>query len=578
MSRSPVPSPKSTPDPIQVGSFFLETLTTGMYQDPFDCIREYVQNGFDAIQDAVDQTTLRAEDAEILITIGGTSRAPSLTIRDNGTGILSDKAYSTLVSLGASRKTPARHAGFRGIGRLAGIAYCTTLRFKTKAAGESVATIVEWDCGRVRSYFSPGAEPVDVREVVGTSVKTRTVPEPEAAHFTEVEMIHLVNLGEEFVDSNKLQPYLRQVCPVDYADNFEHADQVRNLALGYGGKLPVIRVSLQQRRERIAIYKPLKLSYPTSRRNVFSTITHLETFLRKDHGWYGWIGVSNFPGEIVDDTAAGVRFRVKNIQVGNAGIIMALAEQLTQTGSERRLQRWAVGEIFINSTEVVPNARRDGFEDSAAWRAIQRDIKEQVVKRVIKLIRGASSLRSAMNGFASALKRIASALDVPNLTTTANTALETEIRKTLAVLAAADTKYPGADPKEVTLLISRFKELNEKLAKTAILDPLPLESDPDPEPEVELGADHTEETEEQEEDEEPASDPSQQTGGEDEAEQPDVSSQESSGETGPQAPTTSRSSAEHSDLEIVRQVLAEQLGEDEAARLMALIVERLARR
>lgn len=480
MSRPPAPAPKPAPDPIRVGSFFLETLTTGMYENPFDCIREYIQNGFDAIQDAIEQTVLKAEDAEISIAIGGTGK--SLTIRDNGTGIPSEKAYSTLVSLGASHKSPIRHAGFRGIGRLAGIAYCTTLRFKTKAAGESVATIVEWDCGLVRSYFSPGAEPVDVRDVVRSSVKTRTVPEAESAHFTEVEMSQLVNLGEEFVDINKLQPYLKQVCPVDYADTFEHADQVRNIAVAYGAKLPVIRVSLQQRRERIPIHKPLKRAYPTSKKNVFSTVTHLETFIRKDHGWYGWIGVSNFPGEIVDDTAAGVRFRVKNIQVGDAGIVMALAEQLTATGSERRLQRWAVGEIFINSTEVVPNARRDGFEDSAAWRAIQQDIKEQVVKRVIKLIRGASSLRSAMNGFSGTLKRIGSALNVQSLTTDAKAGLEAEIRKTLASLAAADTKYPGADPKEITQLVSGFKELNEKLGKIQILDPQAPSPAPEPEP------------------------------------------------------------------------------------------------
>lgn len=583
MSRSPVPSTKPSEDLIQVGSFFLETLTTGMYENPLDCVREYVQNGFDAIQDAVSQNMVRAEDGEILISIGGTGRAPSLTIRDNGTGIPAEKAYSTLVSLGASRKTPARHAGFRGIGRLAGVAYCTTLRFKTKAVGEPVATIVEWDCGRVRSYFSPGADAVDVREVVRSSVKTRTVAEPEAAHFTEVELIHLVNLGEEFVDINNLQPYLRQVCPVEYADNFEHADQVRNLALGYGAKLPVIRVSLQQRRERIAIYKPLKQSYPTSKKNVSSTLTHLETFSRKDHGWFGWIGVSNFPGEIVDDTAAGVRFRVKNIQVGDAGIIMGLAEQLTPSGSERRLQRWAVGEIFISSTEVVPNARRDGFEDSAAWRAIQNDIKEQVVKRVIKLSRNGSSLRSAMNGFAGVVKRLASLLVAQTLTTATKTAVEEEIRKNLKLLAVADTKYPGADPKEVTKLISQFKELNEKLAKITVLDPLPPEPQPEPAPEP------TPEPEPEADDDEdgPSVDPADEAeegagsaddagvgGGQDDSSGPGAATEESGGLGSGEA--AGQGGAKPSDLDIVLAVLTEELGEVQATRLMDTILTRIA--
>jgi hypothetical protein len=93
-----------------------------------------------------------------------------------------------------------------------------------------MATIVEFDCGRVRGYFSPGAEPVDVRIVVRSSVKTRTVPEDESEHYTQVEMVRLVNLGLEFVQTSKLQPYLRQVCPVEYLDTFDFSDRIQSLS------------------------------------------------------------------------------------------------------------------------------------------------------------------------------------------------------------------------------------------------------------------------------------------------------------------------------------------------------------
>lgn len=567
MTRPPTLA-KPAADPIQVGSFFLETLTTGMYEDPFHAIREYVQNAFDAIQDAVRQELMRAEEGEILITVGGTARAPSLTIRDNGTGIPQAQAYSTLVSLGASRKTPTHHAGFRGIGRLGGIAYCTTLRFTTKARGEAVATIVEWDCGRVRSYFAPGADPVDVRDVVRAAVKTRTAPEAEAAHFTEVEMVRLVDLGSEFVDLAKLQPYLRQVCPVDYADNFDFADQIRDIAKGYGERLPVVRVDVRQRRERLPIHKPYKRTYPTSRRNSISTLHHLEPFTRKDHGWYGWIGVSNFPGEIVDDTAAGVRFRVKNIQVGDSALIEELAAELTPGGTERRLQRWAVGEIFITSTEVVPNARRDGFEDSAAWRAIRHDIKEQVVKRVIKLIRGASSTRSAMNDFAEAVVKIAALLARPTITTAEKTATDSAIRKHIATLTAADTKLPGADPKEVTALISRFKELNEKLSKTAVQDPTPEKAADEPEPEAD--------DDDQDADADAGDERQGDDGGPEEGDEPSGEGPSASG--GAESTPDDEGTGAQNDLDIVRQVLLAELGATEADRLMGLIMTRIAAR
>jgi len=473
---STAPPVSGTPEPIEVGSFFLETLTTGMYENPFHCIREYVQNGYDAIEDAIRVGLLGADDGRILISIGGTQRAPSLTIRDNGIGIPAAKAYSTLVSLGASRKTPALHAGFRGIGRLAGIAYCTTLRFTTSAGGEPVATVVEYDCGHVRSFFSPGAEPIDVREVVRSSVKTRTIEANAAEHFTQVEMLHLVNLGTEFVDLTMLQPYLRQVCPVDYPDKFDFADQVRSLAEGFGEPIGAIHVETRQKRENTPILKPYTNVYPTGPRVAPSKIHSLQTFSSREHGWFAWIGVSNFPGEIVDETVAGVRFRIKNIQVGDAEIITDLAEELTAGGSERRLMRWAVGEIFLTNPKVVPNARRDGFEDSPEWRAVRRDIKEQVVKQITKLVRSASTTRSAMKAITDALKEVTEQAQVPDLTAIAKANIEAAIKRNLNSLASRD-RLLVADPKEVSELTAKFKELQEKLAKREIKEP-----EPQPEP------------------------------------------------------------------------------------------------
>lgn len=471
---------KSTPDPIEVGSFFLETMTTGMYEDPFHCIREYIQNGFDAIQDAVRQGIISTDDGRVLISLGGSQRSPSLSVRDNGTGIASDRAYSTLVSLGASRKTPALHAGFRGIGRLAGIAYATTLRFTTSAAGEAIATVVEYDCGRIRGYFSPGAEPVDVRDVIRSSVTTSTKPAAVDEHFTEVEMLGLVNLGREFVDLTKLQPYLRTISPVEYSDSFDYADRIRALADGFGAPLSTVHIELRQKKERKPILKPYKNSYPTYKKTTFSKLHNIESFTSPEHGWFGWIGVSNFPGEIVDEMAEGVRFRIKNIQVGDASIIEGLAEELTPTGSERRLQPWAVGEIFLTNPKVVPNARRDGFEDSAAWRDVRREIKELVVKRIIKLVRSASSTRSAMKALADALTLLTSQVSAETMDQAEKTRLEGLLKKHLQTLGSPE-KLVGADPKEVSRLTSKFKELTELLAKRAIVVPEPPEEKEEPE-------------------------------------------------------------------------------------------------
>ncbi|ESZ61438.1 MULTISPECIES: ATP-binding protein [unclassified Mesorhizobium] len=531
-------------DPIQVGSFFLETLTTGMYEDPFHSIREYIQNGFDAIQDAVRAGNLPAEDGRVLISVSGSQRTPSLAVRDNGAGISSARAYTTLVSLGASRKTPTLHAGFRGIGRLAGIAYCTTLRFTTSAKGEATATVVEYDCGHIRGYFSPGAEPVDVREVMRSSVKTKVIGANEMDHFTEVEMLGLVNLGKEFVDLVKLQPYLREVCPVEYGDNFDFADRIRNLANGFGDALPTIHVETKVKRERKPIVKPYKNTYPTSRKNIFSRLHNIETFTSREHGWYGWVGVSNFPGEIVDSTAAGIRFRIKNIQVGDAEIIESLAGELTPTGSERRLQPWAVGEIFVTNAQVVPNARRDGFEDSAAWRLVRGDIKDQVVRRVIKLVRSASTTRSAMRFLTEMLRILTNQAQAATLDQPEKARIEALIKRQLQTLGSPE-KLIGADPKEVSTLTSKFKELAEQMAKRTIPVPGPVAEEAD-------GDEGVEGDEDSDSDDEPE----------------DSSEDGDEGENEGEAPR-------HTRADVILAALSTELAEEQAARLTAKIVHDL---
>src|SRR5258708_29855438 len=109
---------------VRVGSFLLDTLTVGMYENPLHCIREYIQNAYDALLDAIASDVTTASDALITVTIGGTGKKQSLSIRDNGTGVPSTQIIDRLISVGNSRKSPSKHAGFRGIGRLAGLAYC----------------------------------------------------------------------------------------------------------------------------------------------------------------------------------------------------------------------------------------------------------------------------------------------------------------------------------------------------------------------------------------------------------------------------------------------------------------------
>lgn len=463
-----------SPDAVMVGSYSLESLTTGMYEAPLHCVREYVQNGFDAVRAARADGVLTADAGLVTISISGTAKRPTLTVEDNGIGITADDAVGALVSVGASRKRSNLNAGFRGIGRLAGVAYCTTLRFTTTVSDETTATVVEFDCGRMRGFMKPSADTLDVRTVIQACVTTSVATVTAASHGTKVEMIGLTGVGVEFAEIGKLVPYLRQVCPTDFSDRFSFADRIRSYADGMGHPIPVVEVETRYKREKTQILKAYDDVAPTAKSR--STVANVETVGSSELGWFGWIGKSNFKGELTDGNVAGIRFRVKNIQIDGSDLIESLAAELTVGGTEGRLQRWAVGEIYVTNPGVVPNARRDGFEDSQAWRLIRADIKAKMAKRVIALIREASNSRPKIKAMAQEITNLRRRLDVDNIVPADADAIAKQLDSLLTRLNPQ--KLTGGEPNEIGGYVSQVKSLKEKLQELRA-KPTPAAEDDD---------------------------------------------------------------------------------------------------
>jgi len=77
--------------------------------------------------------------------------------------------------------------------------------------------------------------------------------------------------------------------------------------------------------------------------------------------WWGWYGELPLYGIISDPKVAGIRLRVKNIQLDGAEIISRILQK--HASSHSRFAVWYLGEIHIDGDTVFPDARRDGFED-----------------------------------------------------------------------------------------------------------------------------------------------------------------------------------------------------------------------
>ena len=87
---------------IKVGKYTLESLTTGMYDNPETIYREYIQNSVDSIEEAVKNNLIKIEESKINIILD--SEEDKITIHDNGMGIKSDQSFSILTDIGNSNK------------------------------------------------------------------------------------------------------------------------------------------------------------------------------------------------------------------------------------------------------------------------------------------------------------------------------------------------------------------------------------------------------------------------------------------------------------------------------------------
>jgi hypothetical protein len=360
------------------GGFVLETLTVGMYGESRNAIREYVQNGFDSIQRAIHELKL-LKPGEGLIRIIFDDDSDGVTIRDNGAGLPVSLAGEILTSIGASRKDYKSDAGFRGIGRLAGIVFSDTVSFRTKAAGEAEETEVTFNAALMRELMSPGkgseltAEALLVRCV---SVLIREA-DPQLRPFFEVKLRGFKEPPDECKQPKLMARFVSQVAPVPYREDFEHRIDIHAHAHEFGIGIEEVALVIEapgQEPQRVC--KPYTARYEVRDVEDLVPLVEVQYFKSPTDRWWGWLGKKGEPGSYLEADIRGVRVRAKNIQIDGEGVVREIFQK--RSTSSARYQDWFVGEIFVDLKAVTPNARRDGFEDTPAWRAIQGEIAKSV--------------------------------------------------------------------------------------------------------------------------------------------------------------------------------------------------------
>lgn len=356
------------------GGFILETLTVGMYGEARNAIREYIQNGFDSIQRAIDEAkVLPAGGGLIEIELSADNK--SLVIRDNGAGLSVKSATATLTRVGASTKNHTRNAGFRGIGRLAGIVFSDKVTFVTKAKGEREQTFVVFNAKAMRDAMSPArGNAKSAQELMKDFVRARREPHATAAaHFFEVRLEGLVEPPNECISAAEMIDFVSQVAPVPYPEDFPFRRKLVQAAERNGIPVEEVKITVRQGRSATKeVTKRYGKTYEFEAGDV--TLAPSDCLIRVSptKRWWAWVGLKTESGAYTDSRVRGLRVRVRNIQIDGAEIVREIFR--TNAKSHERFQDYFLGEIFVKPGALVPNARRDGFEEDTAWRRTRDEI------------------------------------------------------------------------------------------------------------------------------------------------------------------------------------------------------------
>ena len=379
----------------KIGAFVLETLTTGMYLKPLDSLREYIQNSVDSILSAEKIGILSEMEGRIEIIVNPDKR--DISIKDTGIGIPKEKVIEYLINIGMSDKKIEVDAGFRGIGRLAGISYCDKIRFETSFRGENSISIVEINCKNIREAVSPLIrQKEEIQNILSKNIKITFDNFSKENHFFEVIMENISDAASDFLDWQILEKYLAQVVPVDYdAHRFYYSTKIYQWIQKNNFYLPTVALVIKVPQDSIErqIFKPYKTNYKTKKTKAgeFPVKINDIRFYRDNNNYWLWYSDTALLGMIDDNSVAGLRLRKNNIALGGPENV---AELFGETGeSNKRFNAYYIGEIHILSTDAIPNARRDGFEERNSWPEIKRSLISFINDRC-KDVRLASDVRN----------------------------------------------------------------------------------------------------------------------------------------------------------------------------------------
>jgi len=376
---------------IKIGKNAIENLTRAMYGDSKTIYREYIQNAADQIDYAIKHALF---DENLYIDIKIDKSGRNVTIKDNATGVSRNIIESTLANVADSAKVKGETKGFRGIGRLVGLAYCEKLRFITTAKGENQKTIMTWDAKALNEMLDDGTVKDDAGTLLQKNIAYEFETCPVDEHYFIVEMLGITNENVDLLDSEKIREYIALNAPLTYDSKFYYKSKIYEYFQEKGFPKNEYKIYVDGE-DIVKLYTTTLFERnPAAERRKYDDVYDIsihEFYNDKEEllAWM-WYGISRFEKQIPHplNETAGIRLRQSNIQIGNERTLIPLFKQA-------KGNLYFIGEVHAVHKDLTPNARRDYFNENSTRNDFEAQLKYFFNSTLHSLYNNASDAKNA---------------------------------------------------------------------------------------------------------------------------------------------------------------------------------------
>ncbi len=343
------------------GAEIISILTKGMYPDPKDALREYIQNGVDA----------KAKHMTVKI------RQDSIVIEDDGVG-MSWEEMRKAVRVGVSNKTPSKDVGFMGIGLYSSYHLCNQLLIFSHTEDHEVNQITidfggmkkiieEQRLTRIRKEIS-GDEIMDLQSILESHItiseKGSLTVEDYPKRGTRIEISKLEpHFYTHLSNSALVATYLRNVVPLHFdKENFYYGELIENEIEEYckknNAEYESIMLTLQIEGETVKLFKPyLDFDFSGDIKLIEPKIFPIK--LGKEFFGVAWGCLNPERKKLTNKSIRGFVLKKQGFSIGNRENLVKYFPK-----GNTFFDRYT-GEIIIINPQLLPNASRNELEYSA---------------------------------------------------------------------------------------------------------------------------------------------------------------------------------------------------------------------